>query len=73
MFDPQFVTSVGALGPLGFAIIAVGAFAFRWVITRGELANVQRERDDWKAIANASLAKVDRLADAFDAFIRTNP
>lgn len=73
VFDPSFVSSVGALGPLGFAIIAIGAFAFRWVITRGEFANLERDRDDWKALANGALDKVDRLSDAFEGYLRTKP
>lgn len=73
MFDPGFVSSISALGPLGFAIIAVGAFAFRWVISRGEYAELKAIRDEWKKLANSALDKVDRLSDAFESYLRSKP
>ena len=80
--DPAFVDSIAKLGALGFSIIAIGGFVFRWIYTRGEvkdrdaaadarLAEMRADRDEWRSVAKSSLNKLDRLTDVLEAFTGT--
>lgn len=70
-----FFTQGGALAALlAFAWLALSgrirfgpAHAAEVALWRERLADVVADRDEWKALAKASSANVDRLADALEA------
>lgn len=67
MFDPEFVSSVGALGPLGFLVIGIGAFAFGWVYSRGAYNEMRADRDAWRELAESSQRDTDKLSNHAEA------
>ena len=71
MFDPAFVDSISKLGALGFAVMAVLGFT-SGLIRVGRLVDKREtqlitERDEWRSIAETSLAQFGRLTDVLEA------
>jgi hypothetical protein len=66
---PEVFDALGRLGALGLALIAIWGFASGRVrvgkLVDDDKAAVAAERDDWKARALASDARLDRIATAF--------
>jgi hypothetical protein len=78
VLSPDVIDAIANLGSSALFVIALWAFVtgkvrreseFRDARTEGEsrLAELRADRDEWKAIANSSLAKMDRLTDVVEA------
>lgn len=77
MLNPDVVDAIANLGSSALFVIALWAFLtgkvrreseFKDARTEGEsrLAEIRVDRDEWKAIANGALAKLDRLTDVVE-------
>ena len=79
MLSPDVADTIASLGSSALFVIALWAFVTGRVRREGEfkdaraegesrLAELRVDRDEWKAIANGALAKVDRLTDVVETF-----
>jgi hypothetical protein len=77
MLSPEFVNAIASLSSSALFVIAIVALVtgrvrreseFKDARAEGEvrLAELRGDRDEWKTIANNSLAKLDRLADVVE-------
>jgi hypothetical protein len=77
MPSTDFVDAIANLGPSALFVIALWAFLTGKVRREGEmkdsraegetrLAELRVDRDQWKDIANSSLARLDRLTDVVE-------
>jgi len=77
MLSPDVADTIASLGSSALFVIALWAFVTGRVRREGEfkdaraegesrLAELRVDRDEWKAIANGALAKVDRLTDVVE-------
>lgn len=71
--SPELVQAVSGLGALGFAVIAVWAFAtgrvrVGWLVDQREQQLIG-ERDEWRARSLATDERLDRIADAFEKVV----
>lgn len=75
--SPEVVNAIAGLGSSALLVIALWAFLtgkvrreseFKDARAEGEsrLAELRVDRDEWKTIANNSLAKMDRLTDVVE-------
>jgi hypothetical protein len=75
--SPEFVNAIAGLGSSALLVLAIWAFLtgkvrreseFKDARAEGEsrLAELRVDRDEWKTIANNSLAKMDRLTDVVE-------
>ena len=77
MLSPDVIDTISSLGSSALFVIALWAFVtgrvrreseFKDARAEGEsrLAEIRVDRDEWKGIANNSLAKLDRLTDVVE-------
>lgn len=77
MLSPDVADTIASLGSSALFVIALWAFVtgrvrreseFKDARAEGEsrLAEIRVDRDEWKGIANNSLAKLDRLTDVVE-------
>lgn len=77
MPDPKLLEAIGGLSATALFVLAIFALYTRRVRTSGEvqedkadadarLAEMRVDRDEWKAVAKSSLAKMDRLTDVVE-------
>lgn len=52
------------VGVVGICVLAVVAFARGWICSGRELKAVEKQRDEWRAIALRSLTVTERTTDA---------
>lgn len=82
--DPGIVDAFSKLGALGFAIIAVWGFATGRVQPKSTIeanrledlawiAELRAERDEWKAVAKASVDGLNRVTDRLESLARRLP
>lgn len=73
MIDPTVVDAIAGLGALGFAIIAVWAFATGKIRVAGLVdkreADLVAERNEWRIMAETTVAKLGRLTDVLEATV----
>ena len=81
MPDPAFLKSVIDLGLTGFLLIALWAFATGRVVPRSTLTEskaedaedkeeIRKDRDEWKALAQGAVARLDKIADLLETLLR---
>lgn len=84
MFDPVFIASVRDLGTVGFLLIGIGALALG-IVRVGKLVDkaaedeaerrdnreseLVTERNEWRSMAETSVAKLGRLTDVLEATV----
>jgi hypothetical protein len=72
--DPGYVDSLVDLGLLGWLVISILALVLGYVPTKGRLedekannaryvAAIEKDRDEWKAIAKDAVSGLDRIGD----------
>ena len=77
MLSPDVADTIASLGSSALFVIALWAFVtgrvrreseFKDARAEGEsrLAEIRVDRDEWKGIANNSIAKLDRLTDVVE-------
>lgn len=81
MLDPAVVRAFTDLGLSGALLIGIWAFATGRVLPRRSLdddrthqatdvAELRKDRDEWKAIATTAVAKLDRVGDLLEDLLR---
>lgn len=80
--DAGLVDALSKLGAGALLVLGILGLLSRRVRTAGEVAEIERvceerlaelrvDRDEWRGVAKASLAKVDRLTDVVETFTGT--
>jgi hypothetical protein len=81
VLEPDLVKTILDLGLSGALLFSVWALGTRRVIPKGALddyrhdaeadrAELRKDRDEWKALANAAVARLDRVGDLLEDVLR---